>query len=62
MSTEAKEIKWEKRKKIGYVPNPARSGCTMASWSAKGQGVMFGGVSDVDKDEEVLESVFYNDM
>ncbi|KAG8851378.1 hypothetical protein FRB96_009213 [Tulasnella sp. 330] len=62
MSLERKEIKWEKRKKIGYAPSPSRSGCTMALWPAKGQGVMFGGVSDVDKDEEVLESVFFNDM
>ncbi|KAG9029721.1 hypothetical protein FRB95_004970 [Tulasnella sp. JGI-2019a] len=62
MSLERKEIKWEKRKKIGYAPNPPRSGCTMALWPAKGQGIMFGGVSDVDKDEEVLESVFFNDM
>ncbi|KAG8875415.1 hypothetical protein FRB98_007809 [Tulasnella sp. 332] len=56
MSLERKEIKWEKRKKIGYAPSPSRSGCTMALWPAKGQGVMFGGVSDVDKDEEVLEN------
>lgn len=57
-----KEIKWEKRKKIGYAPAPARSGCSMALWAAKAQGVLFGGVSDVDKDEEQLDSVFYNDM
>ncbi|KAG8907638.1 hypothetical protein FRB99_003100 [Tulasnella sp. 403] len=62
MSQDTKEIKWENRKKIGYAPNPPRSGCTMTLWQAKAQGVMFGGVSDVDKGEEELESVFYNDM
>lgn len=34
----------------------------MALWAAKSQGIMFGGVSDVDKDEEHLDSVFYGDM
>ncbi len=34
----------------------------MALWPAKSQGVLFGGVSDVDKDEEQLDSVFYADM
>jgi hypothetical protein len=62
MSVNSKEIKWENRKKIGYPPNPPRSGCTMAIWPSKGMGVLFGGVSDVDKDEEQLESEFYSDM
>ncbi|KAF8609724.1 galactose oxidase [Ceratobasidium sp. AG-I] len=53
--------KWEKRKKIGYAPSP-RSGCTMALWSARSTGVMFGGVFDEDTSEETLESVFYQDM
>jgi hypothetical protein len=34
----------------------------MALWSAKGIGVMFGGVTDDDRDEESLESVFWNDL
>lgn len=34
----------------------------MALWAAKGIGVLFGGVYDDDRDEETLESVFYNDM
>ena len=61
MDLDLKVIKWEKRKKIGYAPS-LRSGCTMAFWSAKGMGVLFGGVYDDDKDEETLDSVFYNDM
>ncbi|KAG8822139.1 hypothetical protein FRC17_009643 [Serendipita sp. 399] len=61
MDLDLKNIKWEKRKKIGYAPS-IRSGCTMALWSAKGIGVLFGGVYDDDKDEETLESVFYNDL
>ncbi|KAM0787659.1 hypothetical protein ACM66B_003723 [Microbotryomycetes sp. NB124-2] len=56
-----KKCKWEKRKKVGYAPS-LRSGCTMALWQAKNMGVLFGGVSDEDKDEETLESVFHNDM
>ena len=61
MDLDIKAIKWEKRKKIGYAPS-LRSGCTMALWAAKGIGVLFGGVYDDDRDEETLESVFYNDM
>ncbi|KAK4047007.1 Kelch repeat-containing protein 3 [Microbotryomycetes sp. JL201] len=49
-----KKCKWEKRKKVGYAPS-LRSGCTMALWQAKNMGVLFGGVSDEDKDEETLE-------
>ncbi|CEQ39052.1 SPOSA6832_00530 [Sporobolomyces salmonicolor] len=56
------KFKWEKRKNPGYAPNPARSGCTMAFWAAKGMGVLFGGVSDDDKDEETLDSTFYNEL
>ncbi|KAM0751250.1 galactose oxidase [Meredithblackwellia eburnea MCA 4105] len=56
-----KTLKWEKRKKVGYAPTP-RSGCTMALWSAKNMGILFGGVSDDDKDEETLESTFYNEL
>lgn len=61
MDIDHKQIKWEKRKKIGYAPSP-RSGCTMAYWPNKSMGVMFGGVWDDDRDEETLESVFYQDM
>ena len=56
-------FKWEKRKRSSdsYAPS-VRSGCTMALWAAKGTGVLFGGVTDEDTSEEVLESMFWNDM
>jgi hypothetical protein len=56
-------IKWERRKKpsTAYAPS-LRSGCTMALWSAKGMGILFGGVTDEDTSEETLESVFWNDL
>ncbi|GAA5907738.1 Kel3p [Sporobolomyces salmoneus] len=56
------KFKWEKRKNPGYHPSPTRSGCTMAFWAARNMGVLFGGVSDTDPDEETLESVFYNEL
>ena len=34
----------------------------MALWPAKAMGIMFGGVTDEDKHEETLESVFHNDL
>ena len=34
----------------------------MTLWAAKSMGIMFGGVTDEDKHEETLESVFHNDM
>jgi hypothetical protein len=34
----------------------------MTLWQAKNMGVMFGGVTDEDTNEETLESVFHNDM
>lgn len=61
MSTEKKDLKWEKRKKVGYTPS-IRSGCTMTLWTNRDMGVMFGGVKDDDQSEEVLVSEFYNDM
>ena len=61
MDTDLKLLKWEKRKKVGYSPS-LRSGCTMAFWTAKNTGILFGGVYDEDRDEETLESVFYNDL
>lgn len=56
-------LKWEKRKTVSstHTPTP-RAGCTMALWSTKGMGVMFGGVTDEERGEEGLESVFWNDL
>ena len=34
----------------------------MTLWTAKGMGIMFGGVTDEDKHEETLESVFHDDL
>ncbi|KAG1733150.1 galactose oxidase [Suillus lakei] len=61
VSSDALGLRWEKRKKPSFAPH-IRSGCTMALWSAKGIGVLFGGVTDDDRDEESLESVFWNDL
>lgn len=34
----------------------------MALWQAKNTGILFGGVTDEDTNEETLESVFHNDL
>ncbi|KAI0760692.1 hypothetical protein C8Q74DRAFT_246837 [Fomes fomentarius] len=56
-------LKWERRKKpsTAYAPS-LRSGCTMALWSVKNIGVLFGGVTDEDTGEETMESIFHNDL
>ncbi|KAF8814972.1 hypothetical protein BYT27DRAFT_6932497 [Phlegmacium glaucopus] len=56
-------IKWERRKRASdaYAPS-LRSGCTMTLWAGKGMGILFGGVTDEDTNEETLESVFWNDL
>ncbi|KAJ3992633.1 galactose oxidase [Lentinula boryana] len=56
-------IKWERRKRpsTAYIP-ALRSGCTMTAWQVKEMGVMFGGVTDEDTNEETLESLFWNDL
>ncbi|KAG0142547.1 hypothetical protein CROQUDRAFT_50169 [Cronartium quercuum f. sp. fusiforme G11] len=56
-----KILKWDKRKKIGTIPN-LRSGSTMVNWVNKMMGVGFGGVLDVADEEEGLVSEFYNDL
>jgi hypothetical protein len=61
MDTDLSKLKWERRKRAGYMPS-LRSGCTMAHWSSKGMGVLFGGVIDEEKDEENMDSIFYNDL
>lgn len=60
MDIDLAKLKWEKRKKGGLAPS-LRSGTSMTHWSAKGLGVLFGGVLDHESDED-LSSVFYNDL
>ncbi|KAJ9099163.1 hypothetical protein QFC21_004043 [Naganishia friedmannii] len=60
MDLDLAKLKWEKRKKGGLAPS-LRSGTSMTWWSAKGLGVLFGGVLDHENDED-LSSVFYNDL
>ena len=55
------EAKWERRKKTGYAPGK-RVGCTMAIWPTRQMGVLFGGVTDEDTNEETLTSVYHSDM
>ena len=62
MDEDLSKIEWVKRKKIGYAPNPPRSGCTMALWANRNMGVLFGGVTDTEADEESMESTFWNDL
>ncbi|KAL7412220.1 hypothetical protein BDY24DRAFT_352931, partial [Mrakia frigida] len=59
-ATDMTKWKWEKRRRVGYPPS-TRSGCSMTHWPAKGMGVCFGGVFDDDRDEESLDSIFYQD-
>jgi len=58
-------FKWERRKRASdtYAPS-LRSGSTMALWhrSSGSMGVLFGGVTDEDTNEETLESMFHNDL
>ncbi|PSS37469.1 hypothetical protein PHLCEN_2v676 [Hermanssonia centrifuga] len=56
-------MKWERRKRpsTAYAPS-LRSGCTMALWTTKNMGILFGGVTDEDTSEETMDSVFYNDL
>ncbi|PLW11893.1 hypothetical protein PCASD_22282 [Puccinia coronata f. sp. avenae] len=56
-----KKLKWEKRKRVGQVPN-LRSGSTMVNWVNKSMAVGFGGVLDLEDNEEGLVSEFYNDL
>ncbi|KAK5663390.1 hypothetical protein OQA88_3818 [Cercophora sp. LCS_1] len=53
-------VRWEKRKKPANAPNPTRAGATMAFH--KGRGILFGGVHDVEEDEEGMESEFFNQL
>ncbi|KAH0342093.1 galactose oxidase, partial [Aureobasidium melanogenum] len=53
-------VRWEKRKKPVNSPNPARAGATMVHH--KGRGIAFGGVHDVEEDEEGIDSEFFNQL
>ena len=58
-------FKWERRRRASdtYAPS-LRSGSTMALWhrSTGPIGILFGGVTDEDTNEETLESTFHNDL
>ncbi|CDR88631.1 uncharacterized protein SPSC_05235 [Sporisorium scitamineum] len=62
MDEDLTKLDWVKRRKVGYAPNPVRSGCTMALWQSKSMGILFGGVTDTEADEETMESVFHKDL
>lgn len=53
-------VRWERRKKPANAPQPARAGATMVHH--KGRGIAFGGVHDVEEDEEGMESEFFNQL
>ena len=53
-------VRWERRKRPANVPNPPRTGSTMAFH--KGRGIFFGGVHDVEESEEGIDSEFFNDL
>ncbi|KAH8824574.1 galactose oxidase [Flagelloscypha sp. PMI_526] len=56
-------LKWERKKRASTAYAPAaRVGATMTAWVNKSMGIMFGGVTDEDTNEETLESKFWNDM
>ncbi|PWZ00676.1 galactose oxidase [Testicularia cyperi] len=61
MDEDLTKLEWVKRRKVGYAPT-ARSGCTMALWQSKSMGVLFGGVTDTEADEETMESVFHKEL
>ncbi|SPO24773.1 uncharacterized protein UTRI_01747_B [Ustilago trichophora] len=62
MDEDLTKLDWVKRRKVGYAPNPVRSGCTMALWQSKSMGILFGGVTDTEADEETMESTFHKDL
>lgn len=53
-------VRWERRKKPVNIPQPPRAGATMAHH--KGRGIQFGGVHDVEEDEEGIDSEFFNTL
>lgn len=59
MKADPKGIRFERRRKQGFVPSP-RVGYQMAFH--KNRGIAFGGVYDYDESEEQIESEFYNNL
>jgi N-acetylneuraminic acid mutarotase len=53
-------VRWERRKKPANAPNPPRAGATMAFH--QGRGIAFGGVHDVEENEEGIDSEFFNTL
>lgn len=51
-------VRWERRRKPANPPNPPRAGATMVYH--KGRGILFGGVHDVEENEEGIESEFFD--
>ena len=51
-------VRWERRKKPSNPPDPVRAGATMAYH--KGRGILFGGVHDIEKSEEGIDSEFFD--
>ncbi|KAJ3277106.1 hypothetical protein HDV01_000158 [Terramyces sp. JEL0728] len=60
MSFDLQAIRWERKKKCGGIVPGQRSGCSTVFF--KGKGILFGGVSDIQEDEETIESVVHGDM
>ncbi|EGW32598.1 uncharacterized protein SPAPADRAFT_139179 [Spathaspora passalidarum NRRL Y-27907] len=59
MKSEPNAIRFERKRKQGFVPSP-RVGCSLVYH--KNRGIMFGGVYDFEESEEQLESEFYNSL
>ena len=56
----APTVRWERRKKPANSPNPTRAGATMAYH--RGRGILFGGVHDVEENDESVDSEFFNQL
>lgn len=59
MKLDPKAIRFERRRKQGFVPSP-RVGCSLVYH--KNRGIMFGGVYDFEESEEDIDSEFYNNL
>lgn len=59
MKLDPKAIRFERRKKQGFVPSP-RVGCSLVYH--KNRGILFGGVYDFEESEEDMDSEFYNNL